>query len=111
MAAEKLTAMRVEKIKKPGYYGDGKGLWLRVKDTGAKSWSFRFMLQGKSREMGLGPYPENSLAEAREKAAELRKQLKGGIDPIEARNQSVFTVVGGNEVHVTATEFSVLGCR
>lgn len=88
MAAEKLTAMRVEKIKKPGYYGDGKGLWLRVKDTGAKSWSFRYMLQGKSREMGLGPYPENGLAEAREKVAELRKQLKGGVDPIEARNQA-----------------------
>ena len=38
MAAEKLTALRVEKIKNPGYYGDGKGLWLRVKATGAKSW-------------------------------------------------------------------------
>lgn len=88
MAAEKLTALRVEKIKNPGYYGDGKGLWLRVKSTGAKSWVFRFMIQGKQREMGLGPYPEIGLADARQLAAESREQSKRGIDPIEARNQA-----------------------
>lgn len=89
MAAEKLTALRVEKIKNPGYYGDGKGLWLRVKATGAKSWMYRFMLQGKQREMGLGPYPETSLADARQLAAEAREQTKRGTDPIEARHQAV----------------------
>lgn len=88
MAAEKLTALRVEKIKNPGYYGDGKGLWLRVKSTGAKSWVFRFMIQGKQREMGLGPYPEIGLADARQLAAEFREQSKRGVDPIEARNQA-----------------------
>ena len=88
MAAEKLTALRVEKIKNPGYYGDGKGLWLRVKTTGAKSWMYRFMLQGKQREMGLGPYPEISLADARQLAADAREQTKRGTDPIEARHQA-----------------------
>ncbi|MEW9899732.1 integrase arm-type DNA-binding domain-containing protein [Chitinivorax sp. PXF-14] len=88
MAAEKLTALRVEKIKNPGYYGDGKGLWLRVKDTGAKTWAYRFMLQGKQREMGLGPYPEVSLADARRLATEARERAKRGIDPIDARHQA-----------------------
>lgn len=88
MAAEKLTALRVEKIKNPGYYGDGKGLWIRVKTTGAKSWMYRFMRQGKQREMGLGPYPEISLADARQLAADARALVKRGIDPIEARHQA-----------------------
>lgn len=33
--------------------------------------------------MGLGPYPEVSLAEARDKARELRKQIRNGIDPLQ----------------------------
>lgn len=39
------------------------------------------------RDVGLGSYPEVSLAEAREKARELRKQVRGGIDPIEQKKQ------------------------
>jgi integrase len=38
--------------------------------------------------MGLGPYPQYTLAEAREKAGELRRALARGIDPIGARNAS-----------------------
>lgn len=46
------------------------------------------MLQGKQREMGLGPYPEISLADARRLATEAREQAKRGTDPIEARHQA-----------------------
>ena len=63
-------------------------VWVRVKDTGAKTWTYRFMLQGKQREMGLGPYPEISLADARRLATEAREQAKRGTDPIEARHQA-----------------------
>lgn len=69
----------------PGKYGDGGGLWLVVYPTGARNWSLRYMLAGRSREMGLGAYAEVSLAEARERAAELRKVLRSGVDPIEQR--------------------------
>jgi hypothetical protein len=51
---EKLSALRVEKETKPGLYGDGHGLYLRVSKTGAKSWVFRYMLDRHPREMGLG---------------------------------------------------------
>src|SRR5205814_7072336 len=54
-------------------------------DGGAKSWIYRFMLDGRSREMGLGPLNTISLAEARKRAAEYRKMRLDGIDPIEAR--------------------------
>lgn len=82
---QKLTALQVERAKKAGCYADGGGLYLQVTKSGAKSWLFRFMLKGKAREMGLGPLHTISLAEARIKAADCRKQLHAGLDPIEAR--------------------------
>ncbi len=83
--AGKLTALGVAKLKNPGMYGDGGGLWLQVTGKGAKSWIFRFTLRGKSREMGLGSAATFSLAEARDKALTCRKLCYEGIDPIEMR--------------------------
>ena len=51
----KLTALQVTKLSKPGLYGDGGGLTLQITKTGAKSWLFRFMREGKPYGMGLGP--------------------------------------------------------
>jgi Arm DNA-binding domain len=65
-------------------YHDGAGLYLQVSARGAKSWIYRFMLDGRPREMGLGPLTTISLAEARERAAKSRKLRLDGIDPIEA---------------------------
>ena len=56
--------------------------------SGSKSWVYRFALEGKLRDMGLGPYPDISLAEARERAMAQRKMRLDGRDPIEARNAS-----------------------
>ena len=39
---------------RPGNYIDGNGLYLQVSKAGSKSWIFRFQLNGKRREMGLG---------------------------------------------------------
>jgi integrase len=81
----KLTALKVDKAKEPGIYGDGGGLYLRVTPDGAKNWVFRFMLNGRARWMGMGPLHTVSLAEARNRAGEHRLQRHDGIDPIEAR--------------------------
>jgi integrase len=83
---DKLSALTVSKVKKKGYYPDGQNLYLQVVDSGAKTWIFRYMLNGKSREMGLGGVSSLTLADARVKAAECRKLLNEGIDPIAARN-------------------------
>ena len=82
----KLSAVRVAKCKDPGYLGDGGGLWLQVSPSGTKSWIFRFTLNGRAREMGLGALHTFTLADAREKAAACRRAVHDGIDPIEARN-------------------------
>lgn len=42
------------KNKAPGYYLDGRGLYLQVAPGGSKSWLLRYTLRGKTREMGLG---------------------------------------------------------
>jgi hypothetical protein len=85
---ERLTALRVTRAKKPGMYPDGGGLYLQVTGAGAKSWIFRFMLQRRPREMGLGPLSAVSLADARRKAAECRALKATGIDPIAAKNDA-----------------------
>lgn len=73
-------------LKAPGRYGDGLGLWLQIGEAGTKSWLFRYMLDGKARMMGLGPYDDISLEKAREKASECRKLLIDSKDPIEERD-------------------------
>jgi integrase len=66
---------------------DGHGLYLVVKPTGARSWIFRFQLNGRRRDAGLGPWPIVTLAEAREKADEARRLVYEKRDPITTRRQ------------------------
>lgn len=82
----KLSALAVQRVKKPGYYGDGGGLWLQLSKLGGKSWVFRYTRGGRTREMGLGAAHTISLAEARSKCLEHRKALFDGADPLEAKN-------------------------
>ena len=81
----KLSAVEVTKATGPAVLHDGGGLYLRVSATSAKSWVFRFQLDGKRRDMGLGPFPDVGLADARGKASAHRKLRHEGIDPLDAR--------------------------
>ena len=80
-AINKLTPREVATKKEPGLYGDGGNLFLQVGPTGGKSWLFRYMINGKASNMGLGPVHTITLAEAREAATAARKLLLQGIDP------------------------------
>lgn len=82
---ERLTALGVDRISKPGLHADGTGLYLRVTPDKTKNWVYRYMLNGKPRWMGLGPLHTISLADARIRAAECRKRRYDGIDPIDTR--------------------------
>lgn len=85
----KLSSKTVESIAKagtPGKTNDGDGLYFQVSKAGGTSWIFRYKLDGKGREMGLGPFPEVSLSQARQLAADQRKLLASGVDPLAARD-------------------------
>lgn len=73
------------KNKPPGKYADGGGLWLNKREVGGAQWFFRYTMHGKRREMGLGPFPDVSLRDARLMAEEHRAAVRSGTDPIRAR--------------------------
>jgi hypothetical protein len=84
----RLTAARV-KHAKPGRHGDGRGLYLQVVG-GSKTWVLRYEHRKRERWMGLGSVEFVTLAQARERAFELRRQLKDRrIDPLERRRAAV----------------------
>lgn len=80
-----LTSVAIRNKSTPGYYGDGNGLYLQVAAGGSKSWIFRFKINKRERQMGLGSIHDRSLSEAREHVRKLRLLLDQGIDPIDQR--------------------------
>lgn len=86
MKRHSLSYMQTKKAP-TGKYADGQGLWLCKRSKDAGKWIVRLVIQGKRREMGLGSWPDVSISEARERAAEARKKLRDGIDPIEERSK------------------------
>jgi integrase len=87
---DRLSATFVRRLERPGKYYDGGGLMLQATSTKAngvtKAWLFRYQIDHRERQMGLGSARVVTLAEARAKANEARKLLAAGIDPLTARN-------------------------
>jgi len=89
--------VRVQQVRKPGFYPDGGGLYLQVtqgadEDVVNRSWLFRYAIPDASkprkryeRWMGLGPVGTVNLVDARAAALEARQLRRSGIDPIEHR--------------------------
>jgi integrase len=80
----KLTAKGIAALE-PGKYGDGAGLMFVKREDGGAQWVLRLTIHGRRREMGLGAYPDVSLAEARREADAARSKVRAGTDPIRAR--------------------------
>lgn len=80
-AIHKLSDRTVRAANKPGRLSDGGGLYLRVGNSGNRSWSFMWNHEGKRDEIGLGGYPAKSLSSARETASQLRTEIAEGRDP------------------------------
>src|SRR5689334_3858899 len=84
-ARDRLSARMVQSTKEPGMYPDGAGLYLRVGPSGSKSWLYRYRSDGQRHDLGLGPYPDITLADARERAAAQRRIKIDGQDPLALR--------------------------
>jgi integrase len=94
------------KYAKQGSHVDGNGLYLQVASTGAKSWIFRYQLNGRRRAMGLGSLKTLDAKNVRLQLPDLHKQLANGIDPIEERKRrQVEKTTKVEEAALKATNF------
>jgi len=88
----RLKPLQVQKLKKPGMYADGGGLYLQITSPDAKSWLFRYRVADptapkgwRERYHGLGPVNAISIERARNEARRCRELRHDGMDPIEQR--------------------------
>lgn len=61
---------------------DEKGLYLLVKKNGSKLWHLKYRYDGKEKKLSFGPYPDVSLAKARDLCEAARKHHRAGLDPL-----------------------------
>ena len=84
----KFTDKGIQALTKPGRHPDGDGLYLHVAPAGTKSWVQRIVVNGRRRDIGLGPYPTVSLAQARLLSADNRAAVSEGRDPLAERREA-----------------------
>ncbi len=84
----RLTALAARALNRPGRHGDGDGLYLHVAPSGSKSWVQRIVVDGRRRDIGLGPYPTVSLARARAIAHDNRTAVAEGRDPVAEKREA-----------------------
>lgn len=82
-----LGPLAVSRLTRPGlhFVGGVTGLYLQVLPKGGRTWILRATIGSRRREMGLGGYPDVTLAMAREAGRAARDEIRRGIDPIESR--------------------------
>lgn len=104
--AKELSALEVNRLTAPGlhFVGGVAGLALQVTVFGARSWILRVMIAGKRREMGLGGFPDVTLAGARDAARTARAKIKVGIDPIEDAKAKRSALLAARSASVTFSE-------
>ncbi len=79
-----LTDTQLRQLKpdpKPYKVSDGGGLFVFVNTKGSKLWRLKYRFDGKEKLLSFGPYPETTLARARERRGEAKALLAKGIDP------------------------------
>src|SRR6478736_4521901 len=84
--APELSARAAAAIKTEGRHavGGAAGLHLRI-SAGHRGWVLRIMVGEQRRDLGLGSFPEIGLAEAREKARQMHKLVREGVDPLSTK--------------------------
>lgn len=104
--ARELSAVEVKRLTKPGLHAVGgvAGLMLQVAATGARSWIFRTTVGGRRREIGLGGFPDVTLAGARDKARDTKEAIQQGRDPVEERKAARIELIRARARSITFRE-------
>jgi integrase len=101
-----MTAIQVKRLKDPGYHAVGgvAGLLLQVTSSGARSWLLRVTVGTKRREIGLGAFPDVTLAQARDKARQTRQAIHEGRDPVAEREAARRALIAAQGQAITFDE-------
>ena len=91
-----LKIKRLKPTEKVFRVADHSGLCLEVRPSGGKYWRFRYRYLTKANMLTIGQYPEISLAEARLKTLEFRKQLANGVDPSRYQQEELLKAIQEN---------------
>lgn len=109
--AKELSALEVKRLCHPGNRGNVAvsvggvdGLMLQITPSDARSWMLRCMIGSKRRHIGLGGYPDVTLAQARERAREARELIWQGIDPVEQRKANKAALATAQRRGLTFTD-------
>lgn len=109
--AQELSALEVKRIQHPGHahnatfaVGGVDGLLLQITPNGGRSWILRCNVGAKRRHIGLGGFPDVTLAGARERARETRDIIRQGVDPIEHKKATRAALVAAQKRGLTFSE-------
>ena len=109
--AKELSPLEVKRLAHPGHgnnatfaVGGVDGLLMQITPTGARSWLLRCNVGNKRRHMGLGGFPDVTLAGARERAREARDMIRDGVDPVEHRKATRAALVAAQKRGLTFAE-------
>ena len=107
--AKELGPLAVSRLASPGlhFVGGVAGLALQVNQRGARSWVLRVQVGDKRRDMGLGGFPDVSLAGAREAAREARAKVRDGVDPI-ADSRALRSAMKADQAQAKTFKFCAL---
>ena len=90
--AKELSHLEVKRLQHPGVGGNVtfavggvSGLLLQITPKGGRTWLLRASVGGRRREIGLGGFPDVTLAQARERARTAKDKIRSGVDPVEER--------------------------
>ena len=110
--AKELSALEVKRLRHSGSGGNRfvavggvDGLQLQITPSGARSWLLRATVHGKRRQIGLGPFPDVPLAQARERAREMKDRIWRGEDPIADRRRLTFAQAAEKTLEARLAEF------
>lgn len=104
--AKELSALEVKRLTLPGRHAVGgvSGLYLFIGPGAKRCWTLRVTIGAHRRELGLGAYPDVSLAQAREAARAARLKIRVGIDPIAEREAARRAIIADQNKHITFDE-------
>lgn len=103
---KELSAVEVKRLVAPGFHAVGgvPGLHLRVNNGDGRSWILRAVVNGKRRDIGLGGFPDVSLASAREGARAAREKIRSGVNPVEERAEDRKRIAAERKLSLTFAE-------